>query len=250
MGLHTHSTQQARTRELKAFMSDIRVSLVNDTALPTRVGINVEHDTYPDLTWYRGNPAASWENFLETLGSVHCILPTTLTFNRARSTPNRGPAPRSQNGHEYEKNSNSPPGPLPHDHFKGIKSLVTMRELVSALYFLKRNTTPAMGKITYAMLRNLPETHLDLLFHHINEAWDTGILPQECKGALVIPIPIPGKAPDSITNLRPISLTFGHLHREGAKGHWPHERRSAADKGPSQRMRGGFQDRGGGDSGH
>ncbi|KAG0417175.1 hypothetical protein HPB47_005831 [Ixodes persulcatus] len=142
-------------------MSDSRFSLQNDTALPTRVGNSVEHDTNPDLTWYRGNPAASWENSLETLGSDHCILVTTLTFARARSTPNRGP----------------------------------------------RITTPGMDKITYAMLRNLPETYLDSLLQHINEAWDAGILPQEWKEALVISIPKPDKTPDNITNLRPISLT-------------------------------------------
>lgn len=48
----------------------------------------------------------------------------------------------------------------------------------------------------------------------------------------------------------PPTIISGHLDHEGAKGNWPRERRSAADKRPSQRMRGGCWDRGAGDSGH
>ncbi|KAG0424687.1 hypothetical protein HPB47_028096 [Ixodes persulcatus] len=282
---YTHTTPNGR--KLEDFMSDSRFSLLNDTTITTRVGNSVEHDTNPDLTWYRGNPTASWENSLETLGSDHCILVTTLTFARDRSTPNRGPrtkitkwtrvreelestpftpatlsawtkavrnaviqtitgeaedyayslgtetwlqlcdqlngqlhTPRvwqilrtllgqSKPRHTMTKlqmhtnktkndltNDNQKlfypqkthPLPLPsyptetlEDQSRGINSPFTMSELVSALHSLKRNTTPGMDKITYAMLRNLPETYLDSLLQYINEAWDTGILPQEWK---------------------------------------------------------------------
>ncbi|KAG0437020.1 hypothetical protein HPB47_017645, partial [Ixodes persulcatus] len=43
-----------------------------------------------------------------------------------------------------------------------------------------------------------------------------------------------------LAQVAPTTIMSGHLDHEGAKGNWPRERRSAADKGPSQRMRGGL----------
>lgn len=89
----------------------------------------------------------------------------------------------------------------------GINSPFSMNELQAALHNLKRNTTPGMDGITYTTLRNLPEHFLEPLLDQINQAWETGILPHEWKTALIIPIPKPGKPPNQINNLRPISLT-------------------------------------------
>lgn len=68
-------------------MSDSRLTVLNDTILPTRVENSIERDTSPDLTWYRGDTAALWDK--ETLGSDHCILHTTLTYSKCGMTPDQ-----------------------------------------------------------------------------------------------------------------------------------------------------------------
>ncbi|KAM7314895.1 hypothetical protein ISCGN_004679 [Ixodes scapularis] len=47
----------------------------------------------------------------------------------------------------------------------------------------------------------------ELLLDAINEIWTTGNFPSSWLESLVIPIPKPGKPPNELTNLRPISLT-------------------------------------------
>lgn len=89
----------------------------------------------------------------------------------------------------------------------GINSLFTLAELHTALSSLKRNTTPGKDGITYSTLRNLPSSQLEQLLEYINNIWESGILPEEWKTAIIIPIPKPGKPANCITNLRPISLT-------------------------------------------
>lgn len=45
------------------------------------------------------------------------------------------------------------------------------------------------------------------MLEEINRVWNEGSLPPQWKEALIIPIPKPGKQPNSIDNFRPISLT-------------------------------------------
>ncbi|KAG0431315.1 hypothetical protein HPB47_021912 [Ixodes persulcatus] len=82
-----------------------------------------------------------------------------------------------------------------------------MAELHAAL--ARANAGSALGPdlITISELRNLPELHLQLLLDAINEIWTTGNFPSSWRESLVIPIPKPGKPPNELTNLRPISLT-------------------------------------------
>ncbi|KAM7310914.1 hypothetical protein ISCGN_007822 [Ixodes scapularis] len=93
------------------------------------------------------------------------------------------------------------------EEIKGIDSDFTDAELQTALFQLKRNTAPGPEKITYGMLRNIPDNKLDELQRHINEVWATGELPEEWKEAHVIMLPKPGKLPNTPANLRPISKT-------------------------------------------
>ncbi|KAM7289396.1 hypothetical protein ISCGN_029525 [Ixodes scapularis] len=93
------------------------------------------------------------------------------------------------------------------EEIKGIDSDFTDAELQTALFQLKRNTAPGPDKITYGMLRNIPDNKLDELLRHINEVWATGELPEEWKEAHEIMLPKPGKLPNTPANLRPISKT-------------------------------------------
>ncbi|KAG0443935.1 hypothetical protein HPB47_014366 [Ixodes persulcatus] len=68
---------------------------------------------------------------------------------------------------------------LESEELDGIDSDFTDAELQTALFQLKRNTAPGPDKITYGMLRNIPDNKLDELLLHINEVWATGELPEE-----------------------------------------------------------------------
>ncbi|KAG0416680.1 hypothetical protein HPB47_006217 [Ixodes persulcatus] len=58
---------------------------------------------------------------------------------------------------------------LESEELDGIDSDFTDAELQTALFQLKRNTAPGPDKITYGMLRNIPDNKLDELLLHINE---------------------------------------------------------------------------------
>ncbi|KAM7300628.1 hypothetical protein ISCGN_016236 [Ixodes scapularis] len=57
------------------------------------------------------------------------------------------------------------------------------------------------------MLRNLPGATKQTLLDYINDIWVKGELPGWWKHSVVTPILKPGKRPDNISHLRPISLT-------------------------------------------
>ncbi|KAG0424581.1 hypothetical protein HPB47_028207 [Ixodes persulcatus] len=82
-----------------------------------------------------------------------------------------------------------------------------MAELHAALARANYRSAPGPHLITISELRNLPELHLQLLLDAINEIWTTGNFLSSWRESLVIPIPKPGKPPNELTNLRPISLT-------------------------------------------
>lgn len=48
---------------------------------------------------------------------------------------------------------------------------------------------------------------LDALLEAINTVWETGIVPPDRKHLVVVPIPKPGKPPNNLQSLRPISRT-------------------------------------------
>ena len=82
----------------------------------------------------------------------------------------------------------------------------TIKELKKAL---KKCHDTAVGcdDIHYQFLKHLPFRSLDSLLRIFNQVWHTGILPDSCKEAIVIPIPKPGKDSTNPANYRPIALT-------------------------------------------
>lgn len=84
---------------------------------------------------------------------------------------------------------------------------ISKAELFAAAQSARRNTAPGPDKLTYAMLRNLSDEHLEKLTDYFNrQVWDRGTLPTQWKEASIVLIPKAGKA-RSLYNLRPISLT-------------------------------------------
>ena len=69
------------------------------------------------------------------------------------------------------------------------------------------DTSPGGDTTLYAMLRQLPDEAKSYLLKIINRIWETGVLPEGWKIAIVLVIQKPNKDPHYTTRYRPIALT-------------------------------------------
>ncbi len=81
------------------------------------------------------------------------------------------------------------------------------QELHAALINLKNKST-WLDRISNTMLTNLSSINRTTFLKTFNLLFDTGFVPVTWDQALVVPIPKPGKPPESVESYRPISLTF------------------------------------------
>jgi len=91
-------------------------------------------------------------------------------------------------------------------HNEEYNNAFTLEELRACLSDTGR-TAPGPDKISYEILRHLPEQSLAVLLDIYNRIWTTQEFPASWSLATVIPIPKPGKDHTDPTNYRPISLT-------------------------------------------
>ena len=84
---------------------------------------------------------------------------------------------------------------------------ITHNELESALQSLKPKQAPSPDGVTNELLIHLGPEAKKKLLQIYNASWKHGIVPQEWKKAILIPIHKPGKPKNSPSSYRPISLT-------------------------------------------
>ena len=70
-----------------------------------------------------------------------------------------------------------------------------------------KDTTPGLDNVPYILLKQLPDTALQVLLDIINEYWTTNTFPNSWREALLIPILKPDKNKQEATSYRPIALT-------------------------------------------
>lgn len=80
------------------------------------------------------------------------------------------------------------------------------RELIEALDEAN-DTAPGEDRVTVSMLRNLPDSAIEILLQLINLSWKEGKTPADWKHSLINPIPKPQKNPTTPEAYRPIALT-------------------------------------------
>ena len=68
-------------------------------------------------------------------------------------------------------------------------------------------SSPGEDTIIYEMLKHLPDKSKKFLLKIINRIWETGILPEDWKISIVIPVRKPKKDPFQASSYRPIALT-------------------------------------------
>ena len=85
----------------------------------------------------------------------------------------------------------------------------SLAEFLAAASNLSSSTATATGpdKVAYPMLKHLPRSGLDFLFHIFNLSWFLHSFPSIWKTSSIIPIHKMGKPLDSPASFRPISLT-------------------------------------------
>ena len=80
-------------------------------------------------------------------------------------------------------------------------------EFLAAASNLSSSTATGPDKVAYPMLKHLPRSGMDLLFHIFNLPWSSHSFPSIWKTSSIIPIHKMGKPLDSPASFRPISLT-------------------------------------------
>ena len=80
-------------------------------------------------------------------------------------------------------------------------------EFLAVTSNLSPSTATGPDKVAYPMLKHLPRSGMDLLFHIFNLSWTFHCFPSIWKTSSIIPIRKMGKPLDSPASFRPISLT-------------------------------------------
>ncbi len=82
----------------------------------------------------------------------------------------------------------------------------TIKELKTVINS-KKGTATGLDRTSYTMLKHLPKNTLKILLNLFNKIWKTGILPQNWRESLIVPILKPNKNAHNADSYRPISLT-------------------------------------------
>jgi hypothetical protein len=82
----------------------------------------------------------------------------------------------------------------------------TMNELHNAIKSRKNSSAPEHDKITYEVVKNLPESGIKILLKIYNKLWENGKLIPEWKNSIIKPIHKPGTNKSQPTSYRPIAL--------------------------------------------
>ena len=82
----------------------------------------------------------------------------------------------------------------------------TIKDLDSVLN-KTNDTSPGEDGVTYQMIRNMPEHAKEHVVQMFNKYFRDSYFPEQWKKAIIIPIPKPGKNPNSPKSYRPIALT-------------------------------------------
>ena len=84
----------------------------------------------------------------------------------------------------------------------------TRAELETALSSVtKLKVCEGVDRVSYRMLRELPEPYMEALPALFRRCWEGGVIPDGWKHAIVTPIPKQGKSRKEVGNYRPVSLT-------------------------------------------
>ena len=83
----------------------------------------------------------------------------------------------------------------------------TFAEYLAAASNLSSSTATGPDKVAYPMLKHLPRSGMDFVFHIFNLSWSLHFFPFIWKTSSIIPIHKMGKPLDSPASFRPISLT-------------------------------------------
>lgn len=101
----------------------------------------------------------------------------------------------------------SPPAALAQTISALCNEPIAPHELQRALNRSKKKSAPGADGLTLQMLRNLDAPEKKRLLAVFNDTWDSSILPDNWRNAIVVPILKPRKPAKQLSSYRPVSLT-------------------------------------------
>lgn len=153
----------------------------------------------------------AWNIFRHLLGNTPSKTATTHHITRLIHNHSQPPDQLLSSLQKKLFGSLLTPSSASHPNYQGapnpnLDEPYTREELLQALARLTRNSAPGHDQITYKLLRNLNDEHLDSLLDCYNRHWKEGTLPSQWRHADITLLPKPNKSL-GFDNLRPISLT-------------------------------------------
>lgn len=100
--------------------------------------------------------------------------------------------------------STCPPQPLFSSSNAQLTAPIARHELDNNIK--KKDTAPGCDEISFSMIHNLPERGKSILLELYNKILLSGAVPRQWRDIRIVPIPKPGRDPNSESSLRPISL--------------------------------------------
>lgn len=95
---------------------------------------------------------------------------------------------------------------FPEDDGSDYNQPFTMTELIEALRHCG-DTASGDDKISYQLIKNLPDKSIEFLLSIYNKLWSEFSFPKSWRQAIVLPFPKKGKCYQNVINYRPITLT-------------------------------------------
>jgi ribonuclease HI len=85
-----------------------------------------------------------------------------------------------------------------------LECRITAQEFEKAIRC--KDTAPGIDNICYSMIKKLPENGKQILLYLFNQFYLYGFVPKQWRIVNIVPIPKPGRDPQSLSSLRPISM--------------------------------------------
>ena len=184
LALKTRSYRKAKINSWKQYVSNLNAKTPSTKVWQRIKKINGHYSLKPTPTLLiNGKMISSPKEVANTLAQHYSAVST-------------GPLPLMQQQQRHQASNH-----------QNYNKEFTLKELNGAINQAKNKSSPGEDHIHNNMLKHLPAATRTLLLNIFNRIWLEGVIPEEWRVSIVVPILKSGKNPADPKSYRPISLT-------------------------------------------